>query len=77
MGAPSEEREIGTLVQAIQLLDEWIEAYEELRRANVQLLHRHIKLERELLHAHSALDHFEFLVTWEPGKMRPESECDF
>lgn len=67
------EREITNLAQAMRLLDEWIDAYEALRCANVQLMHRYIKLQRSLEHANAALENWEYIATTaEREEIEPE-----
>ena len=63
------EREIRSMDDALVLLDEWMAAHEELRLANVQLMHRYVKLQRSLEHANAALQNWEVIATFRPKRV--------
>lgn len=49
------DREITSLADAIALIDEYQQAYDELYRANTRLQHQYIKAKQDLAHARYAL----------------------
>lgn len=49
------DREIGTLTEAIALLDEYIAAYNELRTENARLLNKYLSTKTYLEHARAAM----------------------
>jgi len=68
-------RDVSTLSQALSLLDEWIEAYEELRRDNMRLLARYLSTKTDLEHARAAIANDLWL---DERLAKPiESECPF
>lgn len=72
MSENADVRELTNIEDAVALLDEWIAAYEELRREHMRLLLRCNNLAAALEHARSACEHWEFLAALEP-----ETECPF
>lgn len=70
------DRDIGSLTEAVVLLDEWIEAYGELQRENARLVQRCRTAETLLEHARAVIAN-----DLNPPKVREreaiESECPF
>lgn len=71
----AEARDLCMLEQAVILLDEWIEAYEQLRRDHMALMHRYTSTKNALGHARYAIE-FDLLID-ELEHPKPVSECPF
>lgn len=69
------DREIGTLTEAVVLLDEWIEAYRELEREHARLVRRYDSAKTFLQHAREAISND--LHPPEIHRQAEESECPF
>jgi hypothetical protein len=50
------DREINSLDAAVVLLDEWIAAYDELRRDHARLMHNYAVTKEALKHARFAIE---------------------
>ena len=51
-----DQYEIGSMAEAIALLDLWIDAYEQLRLDNVRLMQKYITTKEALSHARFAIE---------------------
>ena len=69
------EREIGSIEEAVSLLDEWIAAYEELRREHLRALWEMSKLRTAYEHAGAVIENDRWYA--EQIKAAQESECPF
>ena len=69
------DRDIGSLTEAVALLDEWIEAYRELERENARLQQRYLSAKTLLGHARTAIAND--LHPPEIQRQAEESECPF
>ena len=69
------EREIATVEDAISLLDEWISAYNDLKREHLRTLWEMSKLRCAYEHAGAVIDNDRWIA--EQFKAPQESECPF